>query len=310
MLGSPAQYATTCWLSSRGRAPGRAHSRIQSPGVGIARLHPPWRHGQGLATAPSGRGPVRRGLMDRRSCATVTPLARRRLRVRGRSCRAISPRSPSPRTPSPHRAAAGVEPMSGRSAPVAVRSTRRRSSPRVPMVVPATVTLRKKIRLSCAGGFAPPVAPGTTTTPPGRTASKAQVPRRLADGVDHGVDPEPARGADDRARRLALDRERRLGAEVDGERSLGLVARCRVHGDPREAGSAGCTPSRRLRSLPARGRSCPAGARRGRTGLDRRSGTPWAGTPHRRSRPGRAAARGSRPGSRRTRQARRRVAPR
>src|SRR5207253_2865459 len=76
----------------------------------------------------------------------------------------ILPRS-SPRVISANAALASrsvcVEPISGRSAPVAHRSTRRRNSPRDPIVVPAMVTLRKNTRFSWAGGLTPPVAPGT-----------------------------------------------------------------------------------------------------------------------------------------------------
>src|ERR1700681_2744812 len=71
MLGSPAQYATTCWLSTRVRR------RLVAP-VPRRRPHPrsatPREREQGPVTAPGRRDPVRAAVSwDRRGFATVAP---------------------------------------------------------------------------------------------------------------------------------------------------------------------------------------------------------------------------------------------
>src|SRR3984957_14089382 len=57
---------------------------------------------------------------------------------------------------------------------------------------------------------------------------EAEIPCWFADSVDHGINADSAGRADDRPGGLSLEREGGLGAEVDCQRPLGLIARCRI----------------------------------------------------------------------------------
>ena len=180
-----------------------------------------------------GRDPVRRGRVDRRGCATVAPpavastLPRATDRFARGSCpgahasRTIFPRS-SPRAISPNAVAASASAMrraDQRAERARWRRGRRDGAARraFPSCVPAIgdapkedpVELRGRVR---SAGRARHDHHAARPHRP-----QAQVPGRLADGVDHGVDAEPP-VAPMTARAVSRStRERRLGAEVDGE---------------------------------------------------------------------------------------------